>query len=126
MKKILFLVLLFSFSLTSFSQARKKLLGYWYKPKTMVNIRFYPNNTFAYSDYDTLKNTSDTLTGMYQLKRKNVTLTFADKTTQTLNFARAKTGNRNYYLKQNDYYFIKDDRVNNAVPPDKPGSQKNN
>jgi hypothetical protein len=125
MKKMLLLLLLFSFSITSFSQAKKKLLGYWYKPKTMVNVRFYPNNTFEYSDYDTLKNSSDTLTGRYKLKRNTLTLQFADNTTQTFNFAKEKTGNRNYYLKQNDNYFIKDERVNNAVPPDN-GTQKQN
>jgi hypothetical protein len=118
MKKVLLFLLLILFTYTSFSQAKKNLIGYWYKPKTMVNIRFYPNNTFEYCDYDSLANKSEKLTGKYKLKRPVLTLEFNDNTKQTLSFDKAKTGNKNYYLKENDNYFIKDERVNDAVPRD--------
>jgi hypothetical protein len=119
MKKISLLLVMIVWTLTSFSQAKKKLVGYWYKPKTMTNIRFYPNNTFEYSAYDSLSNKSEKLTGKYKLKRTNLTLEFVNNTKQTLNFDKAKTaGTKNYYLRENDNYFIKDERVNDAVPPD--------
>ena len=118
MKKLFFLLVIMVCTLTTFSQAKKKLIGYWYKPKTMTNIRFYPNNTFEYSAYDSVSNKSEKLTGKYKLKRPNLTLEFVNNTKQTLSFDRAKTGTKNYYLKENDNYFIKDERVNDAVPPD--------
>jgi hypothetical protein len=105
-------------TLASCSTPKKKLLGYWYKPKTLENIRFHQNNTFVYNEYDSASNKSQTFTGTYKLDRPVVTLTFADKTTQTLTFDKGMEGNKNYYLKKAEAYFIKDARVNNAVPPD--------
>ena len=97
---------------------KKNLVGYWYKPKTLINVRFHPDNTFELNDYDSTSNKPQTFTGIYKVDRPIVTLVFSDKTTQTLNFDKATTGTKGYYLKKDDYYLIKDDRVNNAVPPD--------
>jgi hypothetical protein len=105
-------------ALASCSTAKKDLLGYWYKPKTMENIRFHQNNTFEYNEYDSASNKTQLFTGTYKLDRPAVILTFPNKTTQTLTFDRAIEGNKSYYLKKADAYFIKDTRVNNAVPPD--------
>ena len=79
-------------------------------------MRFHPNKTFEYNDYDSISNKSQKLSGKYSLKDNVVTLEFNDHTKQTLSFGKAKPGN-NYYLKKDDAYFMKDDKVNNAVPP---------
>ncbi len=118
MKSPLLLLLLIALTTTSFSQIKKRIVGYWYKPKTMINVRFYPNNTFEYSDYDSTSNKSEKLSGKYKLKGSVLTLEFSDKTKQTLSFEKDKTGKKNYFLKQENSYFIKDERVNNAVPVD--------
>lgn len=114
MKPLLVIVLIVAIG--SCSTAKKNLLGYWYKPKTTVNVRFHADKTFEYNDYDSASNKSQKLTGKYSLEDNLVTLVFADNSKQTLSFDKEPGGN--YYLKKDDFYFIKDTRVNNAVPPD--------
>ena len=114
--KTLLAILLIVVAIGSCSTAKKNLLGYWYKPKTTINVRFHADKTFEYNDYDSASNKSQKLTGKYSLDDNQVTLVFADNTKQTLSFDKEPGGN--YYLKKDDIYFIKDTRVNNAVPPD--------
>ena len=115
MKQLFALLLIVT--IASCSTAKKNLLGYWYKPKTPINVRFHANKTFEYNDYDSISNKSQKLSGKYSLKDNQVILEFADNTKQTLSFDKANPGG-NYYLKKDDAYFIKDTRVNNAVPTD--------
>lgn len=118
MKKFLLFLILAGFTIPSFSQPKKMLLGYWYKPKTQVNVRFYRNKTFVYNDYNPAANSSQKLTGKYSLKDTVLTLNFEDKSKQVLSFYKFKSGNKNYYLKKGNDFFIKGERVNNAVPED--------
>ena len=99
-------------------QSNKKLVGYWYIPKTMYNVRFYPNNTFEYSDYDSTANKPVKRGGTYKLEGSVVTLNFDDNTQQTLSFEKIKAGEKDYYLKKDNAYFMRDVKVNNAVPVD--------
>lgn len=122
MKKLLWVIVIATFA--ACSSAKKNLVGYWYKPKTLVNIRFNTDNTFEYNDYDSATNRSQTFTGTYKLNRPVITLQFPDKTTETLTFDRMQTGNKNYYVKRNDNFFIKGDRVNHAIPPDTTSTNK--
>jgi len=108
----------------AFSQAKKRLVGYWYKPKSQVNVRFYPNKTFEYNDYDSVANRSQKFKGKFSLKDTELTLIFDDKSKQVFSFYKVNPGNKNYYLKKGNDFFIKDERVNNAVPAD--SSQKKN
>lgn len=110
------IAVLLTVTIASCSTAKKNLLGYWYKPKTMINVRFHADKTFEYNDYDSAANKPQKLSGKYSLDDKQVVLEFADNTKQTLSFDKEPGGN--YYLKKDDAYFIKDSRVNNAVPPD--------
>lgn len=114
MKKLLFLFAILL--IASCSPVKKNLVGYWYKPKSVVNISFHRDKTFEYNDYDSTTNKSIKRTGTYTLNRPVLTLEFSDKTIQTLSFDKAITANKNYYLKKGDDYFIKEERVNNAVP----------
>lgn len=112
------LLLLFVVTISSCSTAKKSLVGYWYKPKTMISVRFNPNKTFEFTDYDSVANRSQKFTGNYKLQDNNVILEYADKTTQTLSFEKVPNESNRYQLKKDGYYLIKDERVNNAVPPD--------
>lgn len=100
------------------SAQKRKLLGYWYIPKSQVNVRFYPNKKFEYNDYDSARNRSQKFTGKYTLKGSDVTLQFDDKSRQLFKFYKTGPGTKNYSLKKENDLFIKDERVNNAVPID--------
>lgn len=116
MKNVFFLLLVVT--IVSCSSAKKSLVCYWYKPKTLVNIRFNVNNTFEMSDYDSIAKKPLVFTGTYKLNRPVITLEFKDKTTENLTFDKLEKGTRTYYVKRNDIFFIKDERVNHAVPAD--------
>ena len=115
MKTLLAIILMTT--IVSCSTAKKNLLGYWYEPKTMINVRFYADRSFEYNGYNAAANKPQKLSGKYSMKDNQVVLEFADNTKQTFSFDKAKPGD-SYYLKKDDMYFIKDSRVNNAVPPD--------
>jgi hypothetical protein len=115
MKKLL--AILLSVTMVSCSTSKRNLLGYWYQPKTMINVRFNADRSFEYNDHDSAANKPRKLSGRYSLNDNKVLLEFADNTKQTFSFDKANPGG-NYYLKRDDAYFIKDTRVNNAVPPD--------
>lgn len=110
---VLFILVIFSCTAT-----KKNLIGYWYKPKTMISVRFNADKTFELADYDSAANKSQKFTGNYKIKDNDVILEYPDKTTKTLSFEKTTDRSNRYQLKIDNKFLIKDTRVNNAVPPD--------
>lgn len=86
----------------------ENLIGYWFTPHAAtVDISFYRNGRFEFNDYNASLEQEELLTGEYKLQNGTLTLLYDDRLKQNFTFYKGETGDDNFYIKKNGYYFVK-------------------
>lgn len=84
------------------------VIGYWFTPHgATINIRFFENGNFEFNDYNSYLDKEVLLRGEYTLENGSITLFYNDRPKQKLKFYKGSNGDMNYYIKKNNYYFVK-------------------
>jgi hypothetical protein len=91
----------------------ENLIGYWFTPHgATVNIRFNRNGRFEFNDYNSSSEKEELLTGEFILQNGTITLMYDDRPKQNFKFYKGESGDDNYYIKKNGYYFVKGENAN--------------
>jgi hypothetical protein len=91
----------------------ENLIGYWFTPHgATVNIRFNRNGRFEFNDYNSSLEEEELLTGEFKLQNGTLTLMYDDRPKQNFKFYKGESGDDNYYIKKNGYYFVKGENGN--------------
>lgn len=91
----------------------ENLIGYWFTPHgATVNIRFNRNGRFEFNDYNSSLEKEELLTGEFKLQNGTLTLMYDDRPKQNFKFYKGESGDDNYYIKKNGYYFVKGENGN--------------
>jgi hypothetical protein len=86
----------------------ENLIGNWFMPKNAtVNIKFDRNGRFEFNDYNSTLEKEELLTGEFHLENGTLSLLYDDRPKQRFRFYKGTEGDKNYYIRKGEYYFVK-------------------
>lgn len=86
----------------------EELAGEWFTPHAaFVKIVLKDNGSFDFFNYDSVSSRVVCIEGKYEKDKNKIILLFQDKNQINLSISCDEVGN--YYLKNEDFYFVKND-----------------
>jgi hypothetical protein len=97
------------------STSIENLIGNWnLANSTTVYIKFSRDGSFEFNDYNATKSQTEFLFGKYELAGNKLTLFYDDRAKQIFDFSMGVNGDKKYYIRRGNYYFIKGERTTQA------------
>lgn len=95
------------------STSIENLIGNWNLANSpVVYIKFSRDGNFEFNDYNSTKGQTEFLYGKYELSGNKLTLFYEDRAKQIFDFSMGVNGDRRYYIRRGNYYFVKGERTN--------------